>query len=346
MQKNLTHPYLRILTYLGDTQAPGMIRVILPYMVINAYNRSILTTYDFLIHRDIYYYHNLPILQFQRSCTEQQFQLIKNIKENIQPKTGTKIFYDIDDLITDIPIFNQARPYYERYRSSIIDIFKTVDCIICSTPELSRIYNQYNKTKIIKNRLVKPLWGEAQELASNNINRNRKKILWAGSATHFNKDDEQGDFNIEILNFIKETTKEYEWVFMGAIPTPLKDNKEITFYPWITNYFEYISFLKELKPDIGIALLENNKFNKCKSNIKALEYTALGIPGVYSNIIPYNGLYCNIKTPEQFKKQITLLSEDIDYRKLVFKHDKNYLKNELYWDEKYIKKYLDTYLQK
>ena len=40
--------------------------------------------------------------------------------------------------------------------------------------------------------------------------------------------------------------------------------------------------------DIAIVPLENNHFNRCKSNIKWLEYSACGIPGVYSDILPYN----------------------------------------------------------
>jgi len=40
--------------------------------------------------------------------------------------------------------------------------------------------------------------------------------------------------------------------------------------------------------DIGIAPLENTDFNKGKSELKYIEYSALGIPVVCTDIEPYN----------------------------------------------------------
>ena len=34
--------------------------------------------------------------------------------------------------------------------------------------------------------------------------------------------------------------------------------------------------------------LDDNDFNRCKSNIKWLEYSSCGIPAIYSNLTPYN----------------------------------------------------------
>ncbi len=39
--------------------------------------------------------------------------------------------------------------------------------------------------------------------------------------------------------------------------------------------------------DIFLAPLEDSLFNRCKSGLKFLEYSALGIPGVYSRLEPY-----------------------------------------------------------
>ena len=40
--------------------------------------------------------------------------------------------------------------------------------------------------------------------------------------------------------------------------------------------------------DVAVVSLEDNLFNRCKSNIKWLEYSACGIAGVYSDLPPYN----------------------------------------------------------
>jgi hypothetical protein len=42
--------------------------------------------------------------------------------------------------------------------------------------------------------------------------------------------------------------------------------------------------------DIVIAPLRDNPFNRAKSHLKFLEYTVLGVPGVYSRLPPYAGI--------------------------------------------------------
>jgi glycosyltransferase involved in cell wall biosynthesis len=48
-----------------------------------------------------------------------------------------------------------------------------------------------------------------------------------------------------------------------------------------TEYYKTIDF------DIGLAPLEPSLFVRCKSHIKALEYAALGIPCIASDVEPY-----------------------------------------------------------
>jgi len=53
------------------------------------------------------------------------------------------------------------------------------------------------------------------------------------------------------------------------------------------DYTKFVRYFQTCDVDIGIAPLSYNLFNKCKSHIKFLEYSISGIPGVYSNIKPY-----------------------------------------------------------
>lgn len=56
-----------------------------------------------------------------------------------------------------------------------------------------------------------------------------------------------------------------------------------------THYPEFCRWLQQncLRWDIGIAPLRDSPFNQTKSAIKYMEYAALGIPGVYSDVEPY-----------------------------------------------------------
>jgi hypothetical protein len=66
------------------------------------------------------------------------------------------------------------------------------------------------------------------------------------------------------------------------------------------NYADFCAYAAELPIDIGVAPLLDTPFNRCKSDIKWQEYSALGIPGVYSDLPPYqqsvqdgvNGFLC------------------------------------------------------
>jgi hypothetical protein len=330
--------YHRFLTYLGDTRAPGTIRVIIPYLYLMGYNKNILANYDFLMRFDVEYFETLDILQFQRSCTKDQLEFIQNTQKIKSPRT--KIFYEIDDLITKMPEYNIAYDYYLSNKQYIIEILKSVDCIVCSTFELEKHFKKYNKTIVIKNRLSEALW---QQHDCINHENKKPRILWTGSRSHVNPKTGEGDFDPELIKFIKKTTNRYQWVFIGVIPPDLKSNDQIEFYPWNYCYFEYSSFIKSLKIDLAIAPLQDNDFNKCKSNLKALEYTSIGVPCVYTNITPYSFMTLKTKNTYKFIDSIEKLAEDFDFRYNIFYQDYNKLRKELYWDDKYCQQYLDSY---
>ena len=100
-----------------------------------------------------------------------------------------------------------------------------------------------------------------------------------------------------------------------------------------------------IEPDICIAPLQDIEFNRGKSNIKCLEYTAIGAPGVYSDVTPYKFMSLKAKTDEQMIAHIEKLAGDIDYRARIFKKDYQRIKPQLWWEENdNIKKYINAYL--
>ena len=233
---------------------------------------------------------------------------------------------------------------------------------LVSTEELKSVYSEYcHNIVVIPNHLPKFIWGDVRpkHLRQPRELKDKPRIGWAGSENHFcNINSKEykdgirgGDFSKSFMNFVRKTTDIYTWVFSGALPIELHDIKDkIEFHPWV-NIFQYPNHVKSLDLDIAVALLMPGKFNDCKSNIKCLEYTVLGIPGVYSNARPYKDMSCVSNNDEEIINYIEDLVNDLDKRKNVFESDYNTVKELLFWEEndnlkKYVGKYLELFGKK
>ncbi|MBU0762801.1 MAG: glycosyltransferase, partial [Candidatus Altiarchaeota archaeon] len=85
---------------------------------------------------------------------------------------------------------------------------------------------------------------------------------------------------------------------------------------------EYPQRVKDLNIDIALAPLRDSDFNRAKSNLRWLEYSALKIPTVASNVEPFRciedqktGLL--VTEPGEWENAISELIEDQSKRKMI-----------------------------
>lgn len=110
------------------------------------------------------------------------------------------------------------------------------------------------------------------------MQRQRLRVGWAGAAQHL------GDLRL-VEQLVRELAGEVDWVFMGMCPDELR--------PYVKEFHRFVSYkdypakLANLDLDIAIAPLEDNPFNACKSNLRLLEYGAMGWPVVCSDVYPF-----------------------------------------------------------
>jgi len=345
---------LGFLSYLGDVQGCGTIRVINPYLLLNHYRatKGVMLMTQTLSHYvfEPEFYKNYTFCQFQRSATEHHFKLFMHFKSQVQKKFNVPIIYEIDDMLIGIPEYNYATQYYSKNEDWTKKCMGLSDGMVVSTEQLKKEYAEYCKNiAVIPNHLPKFVWGDIYP--AHEYYENKKiKILWSGSQNHFSHSQltpgkHGGDFGNKLMNFITKTTDKYDWYFVGALPNELNPVKDkICFVPW-KNIFEYPAAVKAIEPDIAIAPLIDNEFNACKSNIKMLEFTAMGAPGVYSDVLPYKKANVRVKTDEEFIAEIERLASDVDIRKKVFKRDFASVRAQLWWEEaNNVKNYINTYL--
>ena len=332
---------LNALIYKSDNGGCGYIRTVLPSDYISSWRFGQMTfnfNHSSLFINDMNYYKQLSFIKFQRSATHNQLQMIKHIKNNIkQHSLNIGVLYESDDDLFNIPNTNYAYDFYEKNRKNIEKILSMVDGITVSTLHLKKLYSKYNKNiNIVKNRLMRHLWGNVKFRNFENVSK-RVKILYPGSQNHFStkKDIIGGDIGKVLMNYIKKTTKEIEWIFVGGKPLELEDeikSGKITYHSWL-NIMNYPLFMKNVEFDIGIAPLENNEFNKSKSNLKMLEYTICGVPAIYSKIEPYNFAKMTASDDNEFIFKLETLIDNVDLREKVWKADYHLLKNELFFED-------------
>jgi len=105
--------------------------------------------------------------------------------------------------------------------------------------------------------------------------KRNKTILIRGGGSH---EQDIESYKDTILELIKEYP-EYKWCFMGYCPkwvteSGISDDRLLVYQ--YTDMMKYFDTLMELKPEIMIVPLENNAFNKAKSNIAWQEGTLAG----------------------------------------------------------------------
>ena len=332
------------LHYVGDFAGCGNIRIVMPSLLLNTYYNA----KDKILFESLYTNRYNPIPSqhttftvFQRSATKEQLQIIKHFKHHNPNKP---LIYEIDDNLFDIPEWNFASPYYKDNKDIIKEIMSLCTGMTVSTEHLKTIYTKYNKNiQVIPNHLPKFLWGDS-EFNLNVDGYQKPRICYAGSYNHFATDSNDGDFDQRLIDFVSNTLDTYQWVFVGGIPLELKDNNKIEYYDW-RGVYEYQHFMKSLNIDIMLAPLQKIDFNRSKSNIKALEATAIGVPLLCTNIDPYSNLPGICDTTEYMIHQIEVLAINSDKRKTMWQQQYNVVKSQLYWeDNDNLLKYANSHL--
>jgi len=341
-----------MISYVGGQDGCTTIRVVIPHILLNQYNHKNIifqAYYSNVFNVDIKFYNDASVIQFQRSATDKQADICELVKRKIKVLTRSFFSYEIDDDLFNIPQWNYAYEFYLPLKKHITKIISLADGVTVSTPKLKELYSQFNSNiVVIPNYLPRFIWG-IPTCAAKDVKI--PTIIYPCSSNHFSikKDVPGGDLGNILKDFIRKTTSIYNWVFIGGCTLEFDDlikTGKIQRYGWVA-IWNYPEFLRTLNADIGIAPLELNDFNRCKSNIKSLEYTALGIPGVYTDIDPYGEMELKAKSEEEFISHIEKLSSSPDYRQNIWRKTYDSLKNDLYWEDNgylNLRKYAQTYL--
>jgi glycosyltransferase involved in cell wall biosynthesis len=192
---------------------------------------------------------------------------------------GIQIIQMVDDLLGEVPVKHPNRNYQVREgHQRMAQALKSSDRLIVTTETLKQHYQKYVPDVWLMPNCLDKQWSD---LRLPRTPGRRLRVGWIGAGQH------KGDLEL-IGRVVRELAAEVDWVFMGMCTDDIK--------PHIKEYHEFVPIgdypkkMASLDLDIAIAPLEQNIFNECKSNLRLLEYGAMGWPVVCSDVYPYRSL--------------------------------------------------------
>lgn len=187
-------------------------------------------------------------------------------------RMGKKVLLDIDDLLHHIPDSNPAQGHFEKadVKQSINEALRLADHLFVSTPPLKEFYSQHipaDKITVVRNG-----WNpEHHPLTPILPQRTPIRQIFRGSTTHL---ADLHTIKSELQTMAKDPA--FAFVMVGLEKWMLPDLQEnVQFIKWQT-LFTYFQLMRESRPDYGIFPLTDDDFNRCKSNIFALECLRVG----------------------------------------------------------------------
>jgi hypothetical protein len=220
----------------------------------------------------------------------------------------SKVVIDFDDNIWEIPEGNVARgDMHEHLRRGLILTASTecADWVTVSTEPLKALVEPINNKVVVLPNYIDPT-----EWKHKRAEHKKVRIGWVWSPTHIPDNKEVED---ALRNINKKYVDKVEIVVFGTDKNIFDfDTVNIPGVP----YAEYPKTFMEAGIDISLGPLADNRFNRCKSNIKWMESTMAGAAFIGSKVYPYSmsvkqgetGYVCN--GTNQWVKHISHLIED------------------------------------
>lgn len=266
-------PAPNVLAHMADENGCGNYRIIKPFEamqhsgLIQGTLSNLLLSYPQLMQLET------DSIVFQREISPEFHEWIRRASKFL---SVFKV-YELDDYLPNVPIKNMHRAHMPKdILKSLRKSLSLVDRFVVSTAALAnRFDGLHNDIQISENRLPVKEWGNLISLRGQG---RKPRVGWAGGSSH------TGDLEM-IYDVIRALSDRVEWVFMGMCPPKLR--------PYLYEYHHGVDFasypekLASLNLDLALAPVEDNEFNRCKSNLRLLEYGACGYPVICSDVECY-----------------------------------------------------------
>jgi len=281
------------------------------------------------------------IVVFQMLHTPQAVSLVCGIKDVFKKPVLAEYDDDIFAVSYENPSYRLTQPGGDAEWFNKEQL-KDSDGVIVSTNHLKKRYSPLNKeVHVIPNAIDFNLWDNPKKRREHK----RIRIGWVGGAGH------SGDLRLikDVVYRILDRHKNVEFYFhMGGLPKQWMVGRPRlhAFHKWVS-IDKYPQKFAKYNFDIGIAPLRDTEFNRAKSNLRFLEFSALKIPTVCSRMETYehdikhgkNGFLAT--EPEEWYEYLDYLVRNETARKKMGERAYRYVRKK-YNTRRIAKKYIKT----
>jgi glycosyltransferase involved in cell wall biosynthesis len=228
-------------------------------------------------------------------------------------RQAKRVIYELDDLLCELPEEHPDHDHYLSARSTIIRSAIDADAIVTGSTGLKQYLQEFNPNVLVfPNALDDRLW----KLTAPEPNNSDPVVIgYQGGHNHA--------YDLEVvtpvlMDLIERYKERIAFKFWGiAPPPPMRGLPNVEWLDiGLVRYAEFAAYFVQQKCDLFIAPLKDNPFNRCKSALKFLEYSALGAPGVYSRVTPYANAVRHgetgflVSSMEEWDKALSSLIDD------------------------------------
>lgn len=208
----------------------------------------------------------------------------------LSSRISARMIYDIDDNLLDMEGHDESDSY-AAMGDAVRESLASADEVWCSTPNLARrvAIVGHGRVRVLPNTLDPDIWRLHKPPRNVPNDEPSLRLLYMGTRTH---DHDYG--------FLKSVMEELHRQLPGSVELYLIGvrSTDADIPPWLrvwstptnagASYPAFVHWLIDRKGfDLGVAPLIENTFNNCKSPIKVLDYAAIGIPTLASDMPAY-----------------------------------------------------------
>ena len=198
-------------------------------------------------------------------------------------KYDKRLLFLLDDDLLNVPSnINSYHSFADStIRKTLSEMLCLADGLISPSPVILGKYGKKKKNVLIEEP-VDSFSPPRRKVLSTPI-----KIGFAGSLDR--QDDVNKILSAALIKIKERYGERVEFIFLGIQPS-FANEINARCINYMDDYNLYRETMYQLNLDIGLAPMPDTAFHSCKHYNKYIEYSSLGIVGVYSDVLPYSRL--------------------------------------------------------